>query len=192
MEVLEFPVAASKGVFSQGDPTSHGFHGYDVTRQDRRGSQEGEEEGELEFAAGDLGADPSAAGDSDCWVRAVGYQPGCRTHPARLDEVSCRRRDWEAAAEAAASSRADGDCGDFDSGAFFFCADATAVEIGAADDHRFAQAGASAHWAAFGKFLRFEQNRSAGFADYERRGRGADPDRDGTGGICRRVDDGGA
>ena len=67
---------------------------------------------------------------------------------------------------------------------------AVAVEGGAAHDRRSAPAGAAACGPPVGEFLRREPQRAAGFADHERRGRRAQPDRHWPGGVCRRPADG--
>ena len=56
---------------------------------------------------------------------------------------------------------------DGSAGIVFVYVDTTAVEVGATDDLRFAEASAGAHRKIARKVLRCQQNGSTGFADHE-------------------------
>ena len=123
-------------------------------------------------------------------LRADGDQPAVRAGAAALDQVSDRQRDRQASGATCWRRWCCGAGRDADPGRHFVFADATAFESRAAPDRRTAPEGAGARGAAAGRLLRRQQERRAGLAHHERRGRRAQPDRHWAGGFRRRPADG--
>src|SRR6266403_4317724 len=125
--------AASNGLRYSAIPNEHGKR------------TEKTEEERLEESSGRLGADQATARFACTRICSDGGKSCGRTSAARLYQIFRRQCHWQAASAATDAYRLGGAGRNSPARAYFFYADATALQIGSENDYRAASASAGAH-----------------------------------------------
>ena len=134
-----------------------------------------------------LGTDASPPGPAGPGFCSDGHQPGVGTGASVFDQIPDRQRHRQTSRRIVAAPGLSRTGGHLHSGDHVIRADSTVIESGAAPDRGTSPESAGAHFASAGRVLRFQQDRHAGLAHHDRRGRSAEPVGDRTGRSGRRA-----